>query len=204
VRQAYRASPYPNPERLCLHINTEYADDMHPRSPVIPVSFQWRTFAPRHNDRLNPEEPVGQFTHYNLIMNGISLNRDCVDLKLGDYDDYLPGWPYIFAQCTVMGDISPVICKIRYQSISVTLQAFPQIGAILPQYKGPIPLPDESTWKPAINILDNVEVMAAEPFIVEREDVDRWMEYMYAVTSQLRSRFHSPCDFATKQYGHLS
>jgi hypothetical protein len=182
----------------------EYADRTHPRSPVIPTSFQWRTFAPRHNDRLKPEEPVEQFTHFNLIMNGISVNRDCVDLKLGDYDDYLPGWPYIFAQATVMGDISPVICKIRYQCISVTLQAFPQISALLPQYVPPIHLPDESTWKPAINPLDNVTVMAAEAIVVEREDIDRWMEYMYAVTSQLRSRFHSPCEFASKHYGHLT
>lgn len=144
------------------------------------------------------------YTHYNIVMNGVRTNHDSVDLKIGDFDDALAGWPYIFAHCVLMADINPTICKIRLQSLSVTLQAFPHIAARLPHFERFETMPEEEISPTYEDGSERAEGWHSRKLIIEQEAIDRWMEYMYPVTCKLGSRFHIPCDYARRRYGHIS
>lgn len=81
-----------------------------------------------------------------------------------------------------MGDVSLWMAEVRMSLLTNTVYAFPDHGRVLAPFDAPRGI---QKWE------------------ISDESFDRWMKIMYPVVGSIGSRFHSPCDYPSKLYGHL-
>jgi hypothetical protein len=161
------------------------ANQSHARSPVFPVSFEFKPNAygtnPLQHESDYNSRPIG---HYALTINDWPVSQGWA--YLDDADGELlswpcPQWPWVLGQCCLMGDINPTIARIRLELLIDTIRCFA----------------DRS----------NFNLFVTPPFSTKFEiawaGMDSWMRMMYLVTSEIRSRFSSPCKSIRKRYGNL-
>jgi hypothetical protein len=161
---------------------------MEPRSTLWVDSFQFKT---EDWDR-EPSRPKGvglSLAFFRIFINdahyrkGWEIFDEYPSEDIPRVIEHCPQWPWIFSHCVAMGDINPRICKMRLSLILDSIAEFSDTNGNLTQF-----------------VADN---NSTRRWDISESSLDRWMRLMYPVTADIRSRFHCPCVYPAKQYGHL-
>lgn len=183
-------------------------DFKDPRNPMWPHKFEFIPFDSGRVMYQIPPNETRRIAHYSLTMdytvihhNWFYLDEDVVhnsnnlsDKEVGghypkDVDIQLrsvlrPQWPWILAQCFLMGDINPYISNIRLLALLYTLDNF---GVPVPEgYLREFSVPKFT-----------------DKFTLEQPTLVDWLRLMYPVVASFGSRFHNPSSMLKDTYGHL-
>lgn len=192
--------------RFCLRIRLEMADPDHPQSPMWPEIFEFIPFDETKVAYRIPDHITRPIGHYSVVLenmtiesNWIFLDEDALfgeDVSNDEDDRYnkefdlqyrsvlRPQWPWILAQCLLMGDIEPYIANARLMALLYALDKFGHRRAHFHLRKFSAP-------------------RFTTNFTLEHETVTEWLTIMYPVVASFGSRFYEPCSIIKESYEQL-
>jgi hypothetical protein len=157
------------------------ADATQPQSPLWPCSYKLMDAV---LDGEGPEEgeapePRAFFT---ISIDGYQYKSGATALdKYGPrhLGTLSPHWPWIFGLCSLMGDINPLIAKVRLKLILDALTEYKDPNGYLKEFVAP---------------------RFSDSFELSWDSLDKWLRIVYPVTASIQSRYRPPCDFVPKKY----
>jgi hypothetical protein len=172
---------------VCLHISM-ISTKMEPQSTLRVDYLEFKT---EDWDR-EPSRPRGvelSLAFFRIYINGAHYLKgwEIFDeprlIEIPMANEHCPQWPWIFSHCCAIGDINPRISKMRLSLLLDSIAEFSDPNGNLAQFFA--------------------HNNSSRRWDISERSFDRWMKLMYAVTADIGSRFHIPCDYPARKYRHL-
>lgn len=188
IGQAYRWCPINDTREYCFHIEMQQAFS-DPRSPVRPLFMEFRPFGSENVEDwgkpADEEYRTRKIGHFSFTINNLEPTRGWIYLDKEPEEclrSLIPYWPYVLAQCALMGDIHPNIAKVRLIALNTAIEQHKNAAAYLEEFICP---------------------KFMNRFSMDSSLIDKWMRIMYPVVGAIASLHRPACNTVSESYGHL-